>query len=338
MLQKETIDLNTARTELYRQLPLETPFSLHIFPSFHCNFHCNYCLHSMSNEELGKKGFTRQFMDFGIYKKAIDDAQKFHGNIKALIFAGHGEPLMHSEISEMVSYAKQTEKFERIEIVTNGSLLTHELSDRLIEAGLDRLRISLQGVNEEEYRTVSGVKLDFKKFVEQIGYFYEHKVNTEVYIKIIDVAMKNSSEEELFREIFDPISDITAIEYAIPFVKEIDYSNIGTLSEKCKQGHKRASHICSMPFYMLVLNPNGDVVPCCSTDVPVIFGNIRDQSLTDIWNSKFRELILKRQLKGVEQIPICQDCIVPSFGLQEGDYLDGHEEELLQKWKRGNEV
>lgn len=330
--------MNTARTELYRQLPLETPFSLHIFPSFYCNFHCNYCLHSMGNDELNKKGFKRQFMDFDVYKKAIDDAQKFHGNIKALIFAGHGEPLMHSEIAEMVSYAKQTEKFERIEIVTNGSLLTHELSDRLIEAGLDRLRISLQGVNEDEYRTVSGVNLNFKKFVEQIGYFYEHKVNTEVYIKIIDVAMKDSSEEETFREIFDPISDITAIEYAIPFVKEIDYSNIGALSEKCKQGHKRTSHICSMPFYMLVLNPNGDVVPCCSTEVPVIFGNIREQSLTDIWDSNFRELILKRQLKGVEQIPICRDCSVPAYGLQEGDYLDGHEEELLQKWKRSKEI
>lgn len=330
--------MNIVRTELYKQLPIETPFSLHIFPSFFCNFHCNYCLHSMSNEELKKKGFTRQFMDFDIYKKAIDDAQNFNGQIKALIFAGHGEPLMHKDIAEMVAYAKKTDKFERIEIVTNGSLLTTELSDHLIEAGLDRLRISLQGVDEEEYASVSGVKLKYNKFVEQIRYFYEHKVDTQVYIKIIDVAMKNDSEQEVFHKVFDPISDISAIEYAIPFVKEIDYSNIGTLSEKCKQGHKRSSHICSMPFYMLVLNPNGDVVPCCSTEPPVILGNIKKQSLTDIWNSKFRELILKRQLGGVEKIPICQECSVPAFGLQEGDYLDGHEEELLQKLGRGSEV
>jgi radical SAM protein with 4Fe4S-binding SPASM domain len=85
-----------------------------------------------------------------------------------------------------------------------------------------------------------------------------------------------------------------------------------------------------MPFYMMVLNPDGSIVPCCSTQVPMIFGNVKEESLTDIWESEIRTLCLRRQLHGVERIPICRECSVPAFGLQPGDYLDGHEEELLE--------
>lgn len=324
--------MNTMRTELYRQLPLSTPFSIHIFPSFYCNFKCNYCLHSLDGQKLMEKNFKKQYMDIRTFQKAVDDAGMFPSQVKALIFAGHGEPLLHKEIADMVAYAKGTKKFERIEIVTNGSLLAPELSDRLIEAGLDRLRISLQGVSEKEYQNVSEVNIDFEKFVENIRYFYEHKTNTEVYIKIIDIALQEDGDEQKFKEIFEDISDITAIEYAIPFVKEIDYTDVGTLSEMCKQGHKQVSRICSMPFYMVAVNPDGTVVPCCSTDFPVIFGNVKEESLFHIWNSKIRNLCLKRQLGGVGKIPICRDCSVPAFGLQVGDYLDGHEEELLARY------
>ena len=60
--------MNTVRTELYQQLPLNTPFSIHMFTSFYCNFKCNYCLHSLSEQELVEKKFKKQYMDFETYK------------------------------------------------------------------------------------------------------------------------------------------------------------------------------------------------------------------------------------------------------------------------------
>lgn len=320
--------MNTNRNELYQCLPLDTPFSIHIFPSFYCNFRCSYCLQNLSTEKLKQMNFEKQYMDFELYKKAIDDITSFPKKLRALIFAGHGEPLMHKQIAEMVRYAKEKNIAERIEIVTNGSLLTEELSDKLIEAGLDRLRISLQGVTAEKYKEVSDVKIDFQEFLKRLQYFYNHKTDTEVYIKIIDLALEGEMQKEEFKRIFSKMADITAIEYLIPFVKELDYSEVGSLSGKCKQGNKQTSNICSMPFYMLVLNPNGDVVPCCSTDVPIVFGNIKKQSFSEIWKQENRRKFLCNQLNGFQSIPVCKECSVPAFGLQEGDYLDGHEEEL----------
>lgn len=316
---------NTVRMELHQCLPLDVPLSVHIFPSFYCNFRCGYCLHSLSEEDLSKKGFRRQNMDFRVYCKAIEDISARGWHLKALIFAGHGEPLIHPEIAEMVALAKERRIADRVEIVTNASLLTRELSDALIAAGLDRLRISLQGVTARQYQEVSGVKIDFDRFMDQIRYFYRHKKETEVYIKIIDLALKEPGDQACFEALCSNAADIHAIEYAIPFVPEID---LGTISGKCKQGNQGRSAICSMPFYMMVLYPNGDVLPCCATDSPAILGNVMRENLAELWHSTRRNRFLLQQLEGADTLPICGDCAVPAFGLQKGDYLDVYAEEL----------
>jgi radical SAM protein with 4Fe4S-binding SPASM domain len=269
-------------------------------------------------------------MDFETFKKAIDSLKEFPERLKAIIFAGHGEPLIHKDIDKMVKYAKEKNVAERIEIVTNGSLLNQELSDRLIAVGLDRLRISIQGVTAKKYKEVCGIEIDYNKFVENIRYFYQNRENTDMYIKIIDIALNNNDEEKIFYDIFKPISDTAAIEYTIPFVSEIDYSKFDTDFTKCKQGHKRCSNICSMPFYMLVLEPNGNVVPCCSTSVPIVYGNINNENMGEIWNSIKLKEFLHLQLTDRNNNVICKKCSVPSFGLQEGDYLDDYSEELLK--------
>ncbi|MBR2895928.1 MAG: SPASM domain-containing protein, partial [Oscillospiraceae bacterium] len=77
--------------------------------------------------------------------------------------------------------------------------------------------------------------------------------------------------------------------------------------------------------------PNGDVLPCCATDVPLVFGNVRRTCLKDVWNSTMRKEFLCKQLHGASEVPVCNMCSVPSYGLQQGDYLDGYEDELLER-------
>ena len=329
------MDDMTKRTELYKQLPLATPFSIHMFVSYFCNFKCNYCLHSLTETQLEGKKFKKQFMDLEVYKKAIDDIAAFGEKIKALIFAGHGEPLLHKDIARMVSYAKEKGIAERVEIVTNGSLLTHKLADELIAAGLDRLRISVQGVNAAEYTEVMGKRFDFDKFIQQLEYFYKSKKETEVYCKIIDIALRSEEQREIFEKIFSAVSDKHAIEYAIPFVQEVDNAALKESFECSKQGNAaQPAKVCSMPFYMMVLAPNGDVLPCCSTDVPLVYGNVRSSSLKQIWQSALVKGFCRLHLLGNrEKHPVCSVCSVPCFGLQEGDYLDDYAGMLLEKYQ-----
>lgn len=327
----------TERTALYKKLPLDTPLSIHMFVSYYCNFKCKYCLHSLSEEQLRLKNFHREFMDFSLYQKSINDIAQFKGRLKALIFAGHGEPLLHKDIVRMIAYAKEKNVAERVEIVTNGSLLTKDISDGLIAAGLDRLRISVQGIDEKAYFNTMGVAFDFKAFIAGLRYFYLNKKDTEVYCKIIDVAMKKAEDEQKFRELFSKVADEVAVEYEIPFVNEVNNELIKASFNCSKQGDEiSGANVCAMPFYMLVVTPNGDVVPCCSTDIPLVYGNVAQHSLAELWESPLVKGFCRIHLLGNRQKhPVCSLCNVPRYGLQKGDYLDNHADELLKKYPLG---
>ena len=69
-----------------------------------------------------------------------------------IFFGGYGEPLAHPEIVTMVASAKSAGA--RVELITNGTMLTPELSRRIISAGLDRLWVSLDGARPESYADV----------------------------------------------------------------------------------------------------------------------------------------------------------------------------------------
>lgn len=327
---------NQPRQRLENKLPLDSPFSVHIFPSYYCNFKCGYCIHSLPEETLKSNGFKRQFMNLDVCFKAIDDIAQFPYQLKALIFAGHGEPLVHKDISKMVAYAKKLKVAERIEIVTNGYLLTSELSDKLIEANLDRLKVSIQGLSAEKYKEISGVDINFNTLIENLRYFYEHKKSTTVYIKIVDASLDQKEDENKFYELFDGMCDEIAVEYIVPLAQEIDHSKYGTDFTKSKEGYDVCKvSVCQFPFFMMVVTPNGDVLPCCSTTIPYVSGNIKKKSLVEIWNSAELRAFYLMHLEGKRNCnAVCKKCNRPDYGMQDGDNIDSSAERLIKLYRK----
>jgi len=103
--------------------------------------------------------------------------------------------LINKDIPVMVKMAKDAEIAERVEIISNGSLLDKTMSDRLIEAGLDTLRISLQGLNSKKYKDICGANINFDDFMDNIRYFYAHKNNTNLFVKIMTYAWKKAKKK-----------------------------------------------------------------------------------------------------------------------------------------------
>jgi len=323
-----------SRVPLIEHLPLPAPFSVHMFPSYYCNFSCNYCVHGLNKTQQQKAHFQKQFMPMAVFQKAIDGLSGFTTRPKAIIFAGHGEPLTNPALADMVRYAKEKDAAERVEIVTNGSLLTHDLSDQLIAAGLDRLRVSLQGLNADDYSRVCGVSIDYSAFISNLAYFYENKKQTDVFIKIIDIAMGKDGNEEHFHALFDSICDTAAIEYLFPFIDQIDHETLGGALVNTKHGDAGAAKvdICAMPFYMQVVLPNGNVTGCCAIQPPVVYGDINERTLAEMWSNDAHTRFLQTQIVGREANPVCCSCTVPDYGMQQGDYLDKHKERLAQMY------
>lgn len=79
--------------------------------------------------------------------------------------------------------------------------------------------------------------------------------------------------------------------------------------------------------------PGGGVIPCCNNPAPVIYGNVLEDSLVNIWNGKRRNQFLKMQLRKQRcNNKICEQCFRPAVIVPKEDDLDGYEDELINKF------
>lgn len=323
------------RSSLKGELPLDTPYMIQIFPCYACNFRCGFCIYALDRRQHGYISDV-PFMDIDLYCKCIDDMKKFPRKLKMLRFAAIGEPLLHPDIAKMVAYAKQAKIAQSVDIVTNGSLLTHELSDKLIEADLDRLRISVEGLSAADYAANAHANIDFEQFVAQIRYFYEHSRHTHIYIKIIDYMVQSPQAHEQFFEIFQPICHSIAIEHLTPTIEEIDYGQLsgGMKTDKPQNGSVLLNaEVCPQGFYMMQINPDGKVVPCCSMKYPVVLGDTKRQSVPEIWTgaefNRFRLSMLHSRERAGQ---VCRACSLYRYDLHPEDVLDEAQETLMGKY------
>ncbi len=324
------------RTPLEANLPLSTPYVLQFFPIYACNFTCSYCHFSIPRTQ--REFVTDQvIMDYDLFEKCIKDIGEFPEKIRTLRFVGMGEPLMHKQLPDMISYAKKMEVAERVEVLTNGSLLTKELSDAIIASGLDRLVISLQGTRREKYEEVSKFALDFEQFVENIKYFYEHKKSTHVYIKVVDVALEDENDKERFFTVFGDICDSIGIETAVPIFPGVDYSDVLGEGKNVTQFGLDVvnSPICPQPFFSLQINPDGKVVGCYSVYYPEILGDCNNESVQDIWNGVKYNDFRRRMLDGRGNVcRVCKECNIMNYRMFPEDQITNEIERLKQDYGR----
>ncbi len=321
------------RNILGKVLPLERPYTIYIYVNEVCNFQCFYCIKSKSKEEQKEnKIFSRQ-MDFEVFRKIIDNMEKWGGKIKVLLLQGWGEPLLHPDIVKMVAYAKEKRVAEKIRIISNGSLLTHEMTDALINAGLDSLKISLQGTDEKAYKDISGVTLNMERFIENITYFYQRsRGKTEFLIKVMDFMLEGSKGEEI-RDKFTPICDQLVVESMIPIVKTVNYEERKIQLNKSFQNKEILySDICTMPFMRMFINVEGKAIACCALCYPIEYGDATE-SIKEIWNGEKHRNFLLRLLKGErKQIGVCKDCQQYVYGITEEEILDPYALDLIDKY------
>lgn len=325
------------RQKLSEQLPMNTPFSIQVFPIYACNLACKYCLHSVP---LSERAFVadKSILAFDIYKKFVDDAKLFPKKLKMLRFAGTGEPLLHPQLPEMVAYAKKHEIADSVDIVTNGVLLNHSMALALIKAGVDRIRISLQGLDDSAYKYLKTENF-FNNFYNNIKFLYEHKGNTKIYIKVID-SLLNYGDEKKFLSMFGDISDFIAVEHLTPAVDKINYDEISNNVDMSLTQNGvvvQDVKICPQPFYMMQLNPDGNIVPCCSMETAVVLGNVANENIVDIWNGERYRIFLKNQLSFNKEIyPVCKKCQQYKYALFDEDILDNDANMIKGRWMKND--
>jgi radical SAM protein with 4Fe4S-binding SPASM domain len=323
-----------SRSILADNIPLITPYTINITPSSVCNFKCSYCHLSLEeNEKLTVKS-RQSFLNLSLHNKIIDDLSFFPQRVKKILYCGLGEPLLNKNIADMVSYANQSGCIEGIDIISNGALLSKKLSDKLIMAGLSALRISIQGLNSEEYKKNANVEISFEKLLENIRYFFNNKKDTILYIKIIDELLTSEDKKRRFYDLFGDICDQIHIEKMVKTSKSIEFKKfISSDLNSTMVGEVLPDiSVCPQPFYYININSDGKVYPCGNLEYLKSIGDCCEDSLISIWQgeklNKFQKQLLQ---SGRDSDKVCSGCTIYKCALYREDILDGREKELLGK-------
>lgn len=315
------------RKPLQELLPLQQPLRVCIDPCDICNFKCEFCFQSHDVNFKGTIMAEETFME------VVKQLKEFESPINIVHLYGLGEPLINQHIPDFIEILKREGVAKEVAITTNGSLLKRELSKKMIDAGLDRLSISLNGINNEQFEKLVKAKVDFDNIYSQIKWFYLNRQQCHLHVKINGECF-TKEEQKRFVDLFENITDTINIDHVVnvwPGLEVIqEKSEKRTLYDMDTSLQFAGQAICSEMFYEVVIHSDGTVSPC-GVDHGYHkenLGNIFDMPLKDIWNSKKREEMLLSNLRGgqISYSP-CNNCKLPYCAQTVN--LEQYREELL---------
>ena len=311
-------EIKHERQRLVDIVPLPAPFSIIIDPCGLCNFKCRFC---PCNTSPYKANERQRMMAPETFEKFTDSMKEFAevGGVKVVCLYGFGEPLLNPLLPDYAKTLKRYNLCREVRITTNGSLLSPDTNKRLIDSGVDLIRISLNALSSDGYMEMCSVSLDFGEIVSNIEdlFIRSRGTNTFVSIKLIASAIKNEADIVLFEKKFTHISDYLFVEaeenHWAGFGKNAENPSFITnaVTRTFENISLAKTHICSFPLTDLTIFANGDVGVCCSDwRLDTVVGNINLQSLEEIWNGEKLKSFRIKHLAGLRStLPSCRECL-----------------------------
>lgn len=296
---------------------LEAPIYVEISPTGVCNHKCLFCHYNyLGHEGRFKKGkileLVREFASMGV---------------KSLVFAGNGEPTLHTDTFEAIVLAKSLGI--DVALSTNGALLKEKHFDILAQ-NLTWIRFSFNAGSKENYAHVHQTDgADFDIVIENIKKLKEAKERLKSDITIgsqcvlipenkdfiLEHANRlkglgvdyfsvkhfyNHSHNEF--EVTENISEdfITMLEKESKTISTKEFNFVVRSTQNLTSN--RVYDKCYGLEFIVFIDEMGDVYTCFSHqyDKKTVLGNIFEKSFQDIWNSQKRR----------DAVAYINDCIV----------------------------
>lgn len=307
----------------YRKKWREWPETFYVgeFPLFidmevtnNCIYKCTFCATSYFGQEI-KRGFVEE----AIVKRVIDEgAEKGLYGIK---FNDRGEPLMHKQLFEFVSYAKKKGLID-VYFNTNGYLMNEEICRKIIDTGLDRISISVEGMNSEQYEKYR-IGGDFGTVLNNIHILLNlrNKLNSpspriRIQIVLLD-EIKTQIEE--YRQFWSGFADeVCFLDYKEEARNELRYI------------HDDIKWACHQLWQRMVIWWDGTILPCNEDDRGVLsLGNIRDRSIEDVWNGSYLKLLREKHQLGLScSVSPCNKCYLRDSEIKKIKNLDCNDKKM----------
>jgi radical SAM protein with 4Fe4S-binding SPASM domain len=204
----------------------------------------------------------------------------------------------------------------------------------ILEAGIDKINISVDGMTEADYLRFTGFKFDVQTFVANVKWIYANKGACDIVVKIPGELITDAQRQEFF-DIFGDHCDRIFVENFAPCWPEFDIEkHTGVkISKGIYQQDIGDTDTCPYIFYGYSVNADG-LVSSCFLDWgrKLIIGDVRQHSMKKIWTSERMNALRLQHLEGRRrQNGVCGNCGQLSHCLP--DNIDANRMALLAKFK-----
>lgn len=270
--------LNWLKTKLSLKFKMKVnmgmPYQMQVDVTNQCNLKCPFC--PTGKGLLPRPKGALSFEEFELLTMQIKDY------LFCVYFYLWGEPFINLDIFKMVKYCRDNKIHTSIH--SNILLLKTPLIEKLLESGLDYLSVSIDGASQESYQKYR-IGGDFTKAINNLKSLImarNSKGLDRPFIRWQFLVFKHNEHEiERAKDLVNEIG-VNEIYFCGGGVEDPDWAT--TIEDYNKQA-SYVSDFCSWLWTHMVLQADGSVSPCCWTYRPEQdFGNIKTNSLKEIWN------------------------------------------------------
>jgi len=264
------------------------------------------------------KNMTRPqgFMDYWLYKRAIDELVSRNPEYvdNRLVWLHHfGESLLHPRFGDCIAYAAS--KGVRTALSINPIMLRDDIVDELLKSEPYLLCMSLDGHDEESFYRIRGVKRSYMVSHDRLINFLDRKSKNnsriQVMVSMIDFNMNEESikAQESYWGNVAGVDKFLCKDFSTWDGNAGDINSLADNSGRVTNTIDTSAVVCTLPWEVMTVTWNGDVVPCCyDYDAKVVLGNMGEQSLSDIWNGDKIQSIRREFMANRVTSPLCRKC------------------------------
>lgn len=284
----------------------EFPSQIVVDVTERCNLACLHCPHEAFTQSPGYSGCD---LEPGLNKKLVDEVRE-HGldHVLQIRYTAAGEPLLHPQITDLLSYAVQ-EAGVMITLTTNGTLLDPDMVDAILATGVHMVDISIDAFRPETYARIR-VNAELQKTRANVLDLLRKSKQGEIMTKVVVSFV----EQDFNRGETDDFERFWKEQGAHYVVVRRQHSCAGAMTQMAEAMKGRDGVLqrrpCPYPWERIVLNPSGQLCFCpADWTHGASFIDFAQTSIVDAWKGDLLNGLRKAHLKNdFADHPLCRDC------------------------------
>ncbi len=312
----------------------ENPVIYNIETTNRCNMRCKMCprttMMTRSIEDIDRETFInvidqikphskedwnrwKKYCENKYHIKETDEASENHFFLyiisKVIQLHGYGDPLLDKNMPEYIRILKERGFYSYFSC--NPSNINLELTYKMLDAGADYIKYSIESVDDKIHKQIRGEASNFTESYEKIKKVleYKHKNNLSTTIVITMLDLNRTNQKEDYDKLLKAFEGLDVYIY----LKSEDCQWYRKDFHGTKSIHW--SEICKHPWMTMTIKSNGEATMCMEDfNNEIILGNVHQNTLKEIWDSEAYAQFRKAHLNVTKGIKCNEQCDMRLIG------------------------